>query len=80
MTGDVITIGDVTIPVVEPEEAEDSDFVVCVLASEPTPFIDNLTGVCVDCGQAVQFRPHAPKRPPKICLQCMLDRVQGGRA
>lgn len=78
MSGDSIMLGDVEIPVVSSEEAEDSDFVVCVRADEPTPFTNNLTGVCFDCAVAVQFRPSAPKRP-KENLHAMHARSRSWR-
>ena len=58
------------IEIVSEEEAEKADFVVCVRANQKTPFDDNETGVCSKCGEAVQFRPHAPKTPPRLCMEC----------
>jgi len=58
--------------IVTPEEAEKAAFVVCVRKGEPTPFTDNLEGSCVWCGTDVIFRPHAPKKPPRICTPCFL--------
>lgn len=70
----------VPIWVVSNEEAEQADYVVCAPAEWETPFADNEAGVCGDCGRAIQFRPHVPKRPPKICVQCCFDRDIGGHA
>lgn len=69
-----------TIPVVTAEEAENADAVVCLRLGTPTPFTDNETGTCSHCQHAVVFRPHTPKRPPKICLECFRDTLEGGRA
>lgn len=73
-------LGDVLeqVQIVSDDEAEQSDFVVCVPADWPTPFSDNLTTTCHDCGCAVVHRPYAPKRPPKICLNCVTARINGG--
>ena len=70
----------IPVEIVSSEEAEAADFVVCCPAEWPTPFSDNPAGACSDCGRAIQFRPHVPKRPPKICIACAGDRARGGRA
>jgi hypothetical protein len=44
--------------------------VMCAMADTPTPFDDNITGACDDCGAAIIWRPHAPKAAKKICLRC----------
>lgn len=62
-----------TLPPMTPvsaEEAETVDFVVCAPSEWPTPFVDNVETVCAHCGRAIMHRPHAPKRPPKICVVC----------
>ena len=56
--------------VITPEQAEQVDLVICVPLGSPTPYTDNETGECSVCGCAIIFRPHAPKRPPKICTAC----------
>lgn len=58
------------IEVVTDGEAELADFVVCVRLGHPTPFKDNLEGKCCKCGHKVVFRPHAPKTPKRICMEC----------
>jgi hypothetical protein len=56
-------------------EAEAAAFVVCVrLADDPGGFTDNQLALCCACGEPVVFRPYMPKRPPRICLQCVLAR------
>lgn len=56
------------IQVVGPDTAEDSAFVVC---SYPPPrFPDDCWSSCSKCGRAIVHRPHAPKKPPKICSDC----------
>jgi hypothetical protein len=61
---------EIPIDIVSGEEAEQADIAVCVLATVKTPFTDNLIGVCSDCGREVQHRPHLPKAPRKICMDC----------
>lgn len=60
------------VKVVSDVEAEEAGVMVCVPADWATPFTDNELGVCSKCGCAVQFRPHAPKKPPRLCVTCML--------
>lgn len=53
-------------------ENEACDYLVCTPVSNPLKFADNLVSVCCKCGAAVQYRPHAPIIPPKICLPCIM--------
>lgn len=70
------------IKVVSSEEAEQADFVVCMREGEgdDRAFIDNVHGVCAECNHAIYFRPYSPKKPPHICLQCALARVEAGES
>lgn len=65
-----IEIAGIPFTLVSDEDANLVDFVVCVRADTPSRFDDNETGVCSHCGVAIIFRPHIPKDPPRICLQC----------
>lgn len=57
------------------------DFIVCRRLEGGLLLPDNLTGVCCDCRHLIQYRPDILLLlPPKICMQCALDRVQGGSA
>jgi ribosomal protein L37E len=56
------------VKVVSNAEAEEVDFVVCPRKG-PSPFTV-MTGVCSRCGVEVMFRWHAPRNPPKICVEC----------
>ena len=67
----------VEVPVVSNEEAEQCDFVVCGSADQPNPWNDNIETVCCACGTPIIHRPHVPEKPPKICMQCVLDRMKG---
>jgi len=52
------------------DDAEHVDVVVCRLISSPLAFPDNLVGHCSKCFRMVQFRPHAPKTPKRLCDEC----------
>ncbi len=67
-------------PLISDAEAEQAEFVICGTPDISTPFADNVQTVCVDCGRAVIHRPHAPKRPKKICLECGLARLERAAA
>lgn len=56
-------------------ETEACDYLVCTPVSNPLKFADNLVSVCCKCGAAVQYRPHGPTTPPKICLPCIMPEL-----
>lgn len=60
------------INVVSNEEAEEVDAVICNTADLWSPFRDNTPAICADCGAAIYHRPHVPKKPKKICVNCAL--------
>lgn len=70
----------VFINVVSDEEAAQADYMVCARAGTPTPFTDNLTGECIDCGCGLIFRPYMPKSVKRICLQCAVARTEAERS
>lgn len=59
------------------EECEQATIAVCmrVGTGDETRFDDNVYGVCADCGHAIYYRPYTPKKPPKVCVHCALDRA-----
>jgi hypothetical protein len=65
-----VNVGGAPITVVSDAEAETSDYLVC-LPDGPSPFIDNFKGVCCHCGRAIMYRWHAPRKPKRICIDCM---------
>jgi hypothetical protein len=75
-----VIIGPGTVEVVSAEQAEEADLVVCMRLGSPSPFTDNELGVCHDCQHPIIFRPYVPKKPIKVCLECMGDRVKAGAA
>jgi predicted amidophosphoribosyltransferase len=52
------------------DEAEDADIMVCRVMTDPLYFPDNHVGFCADCHQPIQWRPHAPKTPKRVCDDC----------
>ena len=54
----------------DPDDAETADAIVCRRLTQPLLMSDNLIDLCSKCGEAIQHRPHVPKRPPKICDEC----------
>jgi len=58
------------IKVVPNDVAEESAFVVC--GYPPPSFPDDIGTFCSKCGMGIVHRPHAPKKPPKICTACFL--------
>jgi len=57
------------VTIINDDEAEKSDFVVCMPVG-PSPFEDNLTGFCCKCSAKVMFRWHAPRKPKRLCIDC----------
>jgi hypothetical protein len=57
--------------VVNDEEAEEVDYVVCAPWG-PSEFTDNLKGICCKCGITVMYRWHAPRKPKRICINCVV--------
>jgi hypothetical protein len=60
------------IEVVSDEDAEKVDYLVCIPLGVPSLFTDNLKGVCCKCGVDVQYRWHAPRKPKRICIDCIV--------
>jgi hypothetical protein len=65
----------IDVEIASQQECEQASAVVCAVLTTPLYFPDNLTGPCADCGDMLQWRPHAPKAPPKLCMRCALCRV-----
>lgn len=56
-------------------EANEADWLVCErTADQPTPprFDGDLFGHCTVCGEGIHFRPTAPEKPKRVCIQCAL--------
>jgi hypothetical protein len=66
-----LTIGGIPLEVLSDDEANECDFIICMPATTPSPFDDNLTDFCCKCGIKVIYRWHAPRQPPKLCIDCM---------
>lgn len=65
-----VKIGGHDVTIVSDEEAEKVDYVVCMPADTLSPFRDNVRANCWACGKPIIHRPHVPKKPPKICVDC----------
>lgn len=59
---------------------DDCDVLICRLKTEPLLVADNLLGNCSKCHRLVQFRPSAPRRPPKLCDECALTDIIAAKA
>lgn len=53
------------------DTAERADYLVCMKATFKSPFTDNAKGHCCICGCQVIFRQSAPKRPKRVCVDCV---------
>ncbi len=73
--GSTVLIHGIPCEKVSDERAELAEMVICVDVTRPLLLPDNKTGPCADCGTALQWRPHAPVNPPKVCLLCATERV-----
>ena len=73
--------GELPINVVSDAEAEEADFVVCCTTDMTRYFDDDVETTCALCGTGIFHRPHAPKKPKKICLECAarLPKEDGSR-
>jgi len=59
--------------VISDAAAEDCNYVICMpyTPGDKPMMVGNLFGKCSKCDQDIQFRPHIPKKPPRICLACI---------
>ena len=73
--GDVVTIAGLAVTVASQAQGERAALVVCIGLTVPLTFADNRTGPCADCGDTLQWRPHAPRKPPKLCMDCATIRI-----
>lgn len=71
-----LQLGKIRVHVGTEEEAEQATISVCGNVSF---FADDVHGVCSGCGTAIVHRPHIPKRPPKVCMDCALVIVKGSQ-
>lgn len=67
-----VEIAGLPVTIVPDEEAEQADYMICMPWETPSPFPDNLKGICCRCGIDVQYRWHAPRKPKRMCLGCWL--------
>ncbi|MGI8551149.1 MAG: hypothetical protein ACR2PL_10265 [Dehalococcoidia bacterium] len=60
------------ITIVSDAEAEEAEFVVCMPDGQAEYFDDDVRSVCFFCNCRIHYRPHCPKKPPKVCINCMV--------
>ena len=72
-------LADLPMEMVSAEEAEQANAVVCVRAGEEAEHYkrDNVYTNCAWCGAAITHRPHVPAKPVKVCVECMIQKIQG---
>lgn len=61
---------------IEISDGEEAEYLICVRLTQPLTLPDNLIDLCCKCGEAIQHRPHVPKRPKKVCMDCMMPDVE----
>lgn len=66
------------IQIVDNAKAEQADVVICVYAGQEQEQFkaDNIYTHCADCQKPITHRPHAPQKPPKVCMPCAILRMQ----
>lgn len=57
--------------ITEDPEASDAEFIACMRLTRPLLLPDNVLTLCCRCGEAIQHRPHIPKRLKTVCLPCI---------
>lgn len=63
--------GSEKVEVTSQADGEGAHVVVCRLITSPLLMPDNLVCPCSKCFRLVQFRPHAPRKPPRMCDECV---------
>ena len=61
---------------VSSEQAEKASCVLCVCDTAPGGYLDDVHTVCADCRVGIRHRLQAPKRPPKLCWECVQKRMR----
>lgn len=61
--------------------AEACDILVCATFAieDGLVFPDNRIGNCAECGRAIQWRPHAPTKPKRLCYVCVPNMSSGDK-
>ena len=54
------------------DNMEEAEILACMRLTRPLLLPDNEIGLCEQCGEAIQFRPHVPKLPKKMCIECVM--------
>ena len=62
------------------DNMEEAEVLACMRLTSPLLLPDNEIGLCEQCGEAIQFRPHVPKLPKKMCVECVMPTTMKARA
>ena len=65
---------------IEDGNGEHIDILVCVRLTKPLILPDNEIDICSICGEAIQHRPHVPKLPRKVCMECVMPEAEKAAA
>src|SRR5438105_10664530 len=66
------------IQVVSDEEAEQANYVICMPNGSGEYFNDDVRTTCALCARGIHHRPHVPKTPAKVCIDCALKLSEKG--
>ena len=55
---------------------EEEAILVCTPAGSSSPWGDNVTGECFECGTAIKWRPHADSSMKKVCIPCAIAMIE----
>jgi hypothetical protein len=75
MKRDEINVAGIPVQVVSQKEAEEANMLVCGFSSN---YRDDVQARCRMCDRIVYHRPHAPVKPPRICMDCVVTMLKGG--
>ncbi len=57
------------------KEMASADVLVCMPVTMPLVMPDNKVGDCAACGRRIQYRPYAPKKVTRMCVDCVKEIV-----
>ncbi len=72
---DTANVGGFVCRVAKQSDLETAAFIACPRVTAPLIQADHTTGPCADCGDLLQWRPSLPKKPRKVCTDCLRVRI-----
>ncbi len=75
--GDTVAAGGFVCRIAKQSDLETAAFIACARVTAPLIQADHTTGPCADCGDLLQWRSSLPKRPRKVCTDCLRVRILG---